>query len=236
MELCAENRLTDLLDFNPGMNDNNSAQPLHQMVYHILRYAIISGRVLPGEHLKEYMLSKTLRVSRTPVRAAIIRLENEGLVMRRNGRTIVQDFLGREMAEVIAIRKSLERLAVVTACRSVKESDILRLKEINAEFGNALCVGNISKGAHADERFHEEIFRIADNPVLLRMLYGLEKSAYGYRTRACSAGANAKSQTVEHGRIIEALQKRDSQLAEQAAMLHIEGQRYALFDRVRKGA
>ena len=84
-------------------------------------------------------------MSRTPVRAAIIRLENEGLVMRRNGRTIVQDFLGREMAEITGIRKSLERLAVVTACRSVEESDILRLKEINAEFGNALCVGNISK-------------------------------------------------------------------------------------------
>ena len=200
--------------------------PLHQMVYHALHYAIISGQVQPGDHLPEHLLSQHLKVSRTPIRTAIIELEKEGLVVRRHGRTIVQDSLDREMREILETRNALEKLAVLNACRNASEEDILRLKEINETFAKALKNGDVMCSAQTDEQFHEEIYQIADNRVLLRTLHSLELPLYGYRIRACKNEQDVEEQIQEHEEIIEAIVERDELRAEKAVMNHIQGRRY----------
>lgn len=202
-------------------------EPLYRVAYHALHYAIISGQVEPGEHLTENYIAKTLQISRTPLRMAIDELEKEGMVVRRHGRTIVQDSLDREMREILDTRSVLEGLAVVTACRKVTREDLKCLEAVNAEFAAAMRAGNIQGSARADERFHEEIYRIADNRVLLRTLHGLEGSIYGYRVRACKTAQDVEAQIRGHEDIIEALKQRREDLAEYAVKEHIRGRRPA---------
>lgn len=201
-------------------------EPLHRMVYHTLQYAIISGQVQPGEHLTEHLLAKYLKVSRTPIRMAIIELEKEGLVIRKKGRTIVRDSLAREMREMMDTRNALEKLAASSACRNAVDQDIEYLKKINQEFAEALRTGNVVESARADEHFHEEIYRIANNRVLLQMIHSLEQPLYGYRVRACENGMDIEEQICEHEEIIESVAARDECAAEQAVIRHICGLQY----------
>lgn len=230
MELRTEDRLM-IKNFETWTGRGpEKEQPLHQMVYEALHYAIISGQVRPGQHLTEFNLAQSLMVSRTPVRAALIRLEAEGLVTKRHGRTIVQDSLERTLREVVETRKALEKLAAAGASRKAGLREKEELKRLNSEFAKALRAGDVSASARADERFHEEISIIADNRVLLRTLRGLEEAVYGYRVRACSTVDDAERQISEHDRIIEALCSGDPGVAEKTVMFHIEGQRYKLFN------
>lgn len=230
MELCAKDRLMDMKAVAWPENHPDKEQPLYQMVYEALYYVIISGQVRPGQHLTEYVLAQALMVSRTPVRAALIRLEKEGLVARKHGRMIVQNSLERTLREIVETRQALEKLAAAGACKNISVCDKEKLKKRNMEFAEALRSGNISASARADERFHEEISIIADNQVLLKTIRGLEGAVYGYRVRACSTSVDAERQIAEHNRIIEALCSKDSDKAERMVAMHIEGQQYILFD------
>ena len=199
-------------------------EPLYQTVYYQLYYAITSGQVNPGEHLAEHALSARLRVSRTPVRMALGRLEQEGLVLRSHGRTVVQDAMDRELREILETRIALESLAASSACRYAKPEDIDRLIRINREFADALRAENTAGSASADEKFHEEIYRIADNRVLLNMIRELEGALYGYRVRACETGEDAERQMKEHLRIIHGIKKKRPDLVREAVKSHILGQ------------
>ncbi|WP_346906807.1 GntR family transcriptional regulator [Faecalicatena orotica] len=208
----------------------DEGEPLYQMVYHALHYAIISGQLKAGDHLPESTLSEYLQVSRTPIRAAIIKLEKEGLIVRKCGRAIVQDNLKREMREMLDTRNALEKLAASTACQNARIADIKKLNQINERFANAQRIGNVREGACADECFHEEIYRIADNRVLLRMIHSLEEPMYGYRIRACKNDEVVESQIQEHKAIIRAIETGDKEMAEQAVIEHICGQKDIKFN------
>ena len=118
-----------------------------------------------------------------------------------------------------------EHLAVREACENASDMDISLLREVNQEFAEALRAGNIQGSARADERFHEEIYRIADNSVLLRTLHGLERPMYGYRVRTCRSGADVEAQIAEHETLIESLESRDVSRAQAAVTVHLTGKR-----------
>ena len=130
------------------------------------------------------------------------------------------------MREILETRNALEKLAVINACRNASEEDVLCLKEINETFAKALKSGDVMCSAQTDEQFHEEIYQIADNHVLLRTLYILELPLYGYRVRACRNEQDMEEQIREHEKIIEAIVHRDELRAEKAVMNHIQGRRY----------
>ena len=201
-------------------------EPLYETVYHQLHYAIISGQLEPGSHLAEHALSGWLQVSRTPVRMALARLEQEGLLERRHGRAVVRDCMDRELREILETRTALEELAAVSASGKAEEKDLAVLEEINGEFARAMRAGNAAESACADERFHEELYRIADNRVLLRMIHELEGQLYGYRVRACKTEEVVERQIREHEWIIRGIRKRRPELAREAVKAHITGLGY----------
>ena len=101
--------------------------------------------------------------------------------------------------------------------------DVSLLREVNQEFAEALRAGNIQGSARADERFHEEIYRIADNRVLLRALHGLERPMYGYRVRTCRSSADIEEQIAEHEALIKALESRAVSRAQKVVTVHLTG-------------
>lgn len=150
-------------------------------------------------------------------------VEKEGLVIRKHGRALVYESMDREMRELIETRLALECLAVREACGNASDMDVSLLREVNQEFAEALRAGNIQGSARADERFHEEIYRIADNRVLLRALHGLERPMYGYRVRTCRSSADIEEQIAEHEALIKALESRAVSRAQKVVTVHLTG-------------
>lgn len=203
----------------------NENQPLNQMVYDTIYYAIASGKFKPGEHLAENFLAQYLKVSRTPVRAAIIRLEREGLVIRMNGRAVVEYISNREIEDVLEMRVVLEKLAVANAVKKITEDGINYLKNANEEFRSALYYGKKPHIVRADEKFHDLIYQLAKNNTLLKITREFEKTLYRYRIKSFDTYRRKEVLLWEHEEIIAGLERQDEKAAVEAVTAHINRQR-----------
>ena len=108
--------------------------PLRDIVFKTLREAIITGELKSGERLMEIKLANEMGVSRTPVREAIRKLEQEGLVIltARKGAEVAP-INATDLKEVLEIRKTLEGLACQKACMNATDKDIEELEKTNRE-------------------------------------------------------------------------------------------------------
>ena len=109
-------------DFSVDMNEY---LPLRDVVFNTLRQAILKGELKPGERLLEIALAERLGVSRTPVREAMRKLEQEGLVVmipRRGAQ--VASITEKDLNDVLEVRIALENVAIEKACKLITEEEL----------------------------------------------------------------------------------------------------------------
>lgn len=142
-----------------------------------LRELILSGELKAGERLSELALVERLGVSRTPIRTAMMRLEQEGLAHPiPTGGFAVSAFGERDIHAAIEIRGTLEGLAArLAAERRLKDSDLTELKDCLAAldtlvFDEGVTPGNFSRYVDLNGRFHQAIIDLADSAVLSRQI------------------------------------------------------------------
>jgi GntR family transcriptional regulator of vanillate catabolism len=142
-----------------------------------LRELILSGDVKAGERLSELALVERLGVSRTPIRAAMMRLEQEGLTHPiPTGGFAVSAFSEQDIHAAIEIRGTLEGLAARLAGeRRLAQSDLTALKNCLAALddlvlGRGVTSDNFSLYVELNERFHQEVIDLADSAVLKRQI------------------------------------------------------------------
>ena len=112
-------------DFSVNMNEY---LPLRDVVFNTLRQAILKGELKPGERLMEIALAERLGVSRTPIREAMRKLEQEGLVVmipRRGAQ--VANITEKDLNDVLEVRIALENVAIEKACARMTEEEMRRL-------------------------------------------------------------------------------------------------------------
>lgn len=134
------------------------------MVYEILRDAIIGGTLAPGQKLRQETLAESIGVSRVPVRSALIQLEADGLVELRDRRGAVVTALSSEqIVEIYAMRSLLEVYALRQAMSSVSPERVSRLRAL-AHSADAESEG----GGFVDVRaaFYAELYAADDHPIL----------------------------------------------------------------------
>ena len=140
-----------------------------------LRDAILRGEFPPGQRLAEQQLAERLGASRTPVRAALVTLEQEGLVEpNETGKYLVRQFTPREVADAIAVRGHLEGMAA----RLVAEHGLSRQLQLDLqaclEAGDRLLHANplgfeaYAEYAAMNDRFHSLILEASGNRALQR--------------------------------------------------------------------
>ena len=216
------------LDLNPNL-------PLREVVFLRLRSAILHGELVPGERLMEVKLSQQLGVSRTPVRDAIQRLVEEGLVdlVPRCG-AIVAGITDKDMRDVLEVRITLEELAVSLCIERITDEDMEKLRESNEMFKTAVTEGDPLKIAEFDVAFHDIIYSITCNRRLLQIINELREQIYRYRLEYIKNDKARTDLVKEHERIIRYISMGDTEKAKLAVRNHIEKQMNDIADAIKK--
>ena len=144
---------------------------ISERVYGSLREWIVAGVLLPGESLKDGELAERLGVSRTPVREALCRLRDEGLVhIFASKWTRVAEVSPEDIEHLISIVSCLEVLALVQAFPYLEQEQILRMKQVNQRLKQALLTGRFNKAAEANRDFHRIYIDHSHNPELINII------------------------------------------------------------------
>lgn len=206
------------------------------MMYGELRRRLMSGAFLPGERLREEHIASEMSVSRTPVRAAIQRLETDGLVMLEERRgAVVLGWTERDIDEAFEIRSLMEPYAASVAALHATDAEIDELEAINRQMETAVHAGGDQRVARIQQlnnQFHHALLVASHSARVRTMVENLLDvpiiigSFYFYT-------AQDMLHSVEHHRqIIMALRTRDAAYARNATQFHLAAT-HRLFKRQR---
>lgn len=209
--------------------------PLRDVVFNTLRQAILRGDLKPGERLMEISLANKLGVSRTPVREAIHKLEQEGLVLMipRRGAEVAQ-ITEKSLRDVLEVRGALEELAVRLACERMTGQALGELNRAAERFEKTLGSSDITSVAEADVAFHDVIYMATDNQRLIALLNNLREQMYRYRVEYLKRGECHAQLLSEHQEIIEAITNKEVERAVAVTCRHIDNQVEAVSDTIRQ--
>ena len=207
--------------------------PLRELVFTTLRQAILKDELQPGERLMEIQLAEKMGVSRTPIREAIRKLSNEGLVtlIPRKG-AIVAGISEKMLTDVLQVRMTLEKMAYECAFRNFSEKDREALAKAESAFEEAVRSGDLIKITEADENFHCVIYDAADNDKLSEILQNLKENMYRYRMEYSKDVETRKALIEEHRQIYESFASGDAEGGLKIVERHIKNQETAVLNRL----
>lgn len=214
--------------------NENEYLPLRDVVFNALRKAILRGELVPGQRLMEIQLAEKMGVSRTPVREAIRKLELEGLVIMvpRKGAEVAH-ISGKNLRDVLEVRRALEELAGELACKRMTEEEFKELEKANHRFTSMLGSDDITEIAQADETFHAMIYQATENERLIQMVNHLREQMYRYRIEHIKDRSQRKLLVQEHQEIMRALAVRDVEATRRTIRNHINKQEIAVAKQIR---
>jgi DNA-binding GntR family transcriptional regulator len=185
-------------------------------VYNKLRQGIIKGKLKPGQKVVMADLAKTFGLSETPVREAIRRLESEGYIdFTPHTGAIVTKIDEGELVEIYLIRIALEELATRLASPHITEKDIDFLNKKNREMEMAIQQNRYEILAGINKLFHLRIYKAAPFPRLYKMICDLWDTFERWPSVFSYVPERAAASVEEHKKIIQALQTRDTDRADQ---------------------
>jgi DNA-binding GntR family transcriptional regulator len=186
-------------------------------IYQHLKNWIVQGTLEPEEKLRDIDLAIQLGVSRTPVREALRRLEDEGLVeTKQNAWTRVSKVDVGLANRIYPILKLLEPLALELAAPQFLSVDFKRMRLLNAAIKRALEAGNGKTAALHDTDFHDTFIVRCGNPELIQIIQNLKTNHIRLEIAYWRGGKNALESVNEHERLIAALERSDLKAAKLA--------------------
>jgi DNA-binding GntR family transcriptional regulator len=223
----AEGSETNIFEiFDPSVPRTQSRA---DFVYESLRNAIADGRIAGGERVREEDVARNLGVSRTPVREALQRLQQRGILILGPGRGLVVAQLGHEqVVELYAMREILEGSAARFAAQHATAEEIATLYQLQEELRTA--EGDDMLHITLNRRFHQAIYEAAHNRYLMQTLESLLDSFALLRSSTFRLPLRNRNSDEERHRIIAAIEKRDPELAEKEAREHIRQSQRTRFE------
>jgi DNA-binding GntR family transcriptional regulator len=190
--------------------------------YHLLREAIVSGQFHPNERLVEAAVATKLGVGRTAVRAALVRLDQEGLVsLAPNRGARVRLISDREALEIEEVRASLEGMLAYRAATRVTPDELRELHQAMLEMRERAEAGDSLGYSELNARFHQLIWAAADHPTASRIAGGLKSQAIRFQYRTILRPGRREQSLREHEAIFGALKGHDADGAEAAMRSHL---------------
>ena len=197
---------------------------LKDHIYDVLRESILKVDIYDADEelrLDERRLAEQLGISRTPIREALARLAQDGLVeiLPRKGVFIHRKSL-EEILDMVVTWAALESMAAHIAARIAPEADIKALREFAMRHSATASKAELSEYSDANIKFHQAIFDLSGSPLLKSTTDGLFAHMFAVRRRAMGENNRATHSVADHMEIIEALEARDSELASRLVREH----------------
>lgn len=201
-----------------------SSPSLKERIYTSLKQAITSPDIYKdGAELRldERQLSQSLRISRTPLREALARLEQEGLVriVPRRGVYIARKSK-HEILEMLTVWAALESMAARLATQVAGDAEIAGLRTMFASFKDDELRAHIDEYSEQNIRFHQAILEMSKCALITQIADGLFIHIRAIRARTIAEADRLNRSIVDHMHIIEALEARDADLAERLVREH----------------
>lgn len=202
--------------------NNYKAGLLTDRVYEKLESDILMGKYPRGTVLTELGLAEDLGVSRTPIREALYRLQQERLIEDTAKGSIVLGITEEDVKDIMDIRYRLESLACrwaaerITPEGAAELEKIIDLQDFYAEKGDTAGI------AEMDDKFHMTLYRLSGSLLLADSLISLHSRIQKYRRASMSKRERLPEISTEHRNIFEAIKAGDAEEAERLAKLHAQ--------------
>lgn len=210
---------------------------LRDKIYEMLKEAIFSGELEPGERIIETRLADEMGISRTPIREAIRHLESEGYIeSMNNGGVKVSEITEDDIIEWHEIKLVFDELAMKKTIDNVTEEVIGILKEDLNEVEKALNQENIDDEEiiNLNTDFHDKMYEISGNKMIKTIKDDYQKYNYMMRKYLSKIEGRHQQALLEHKEILKAIIDRDKEKAVRLSKEHRESGKQALLDKLKK--
>ena len=197
---------------------------LDQKAYSIIKEMIIERKLLPGQKIPQEKLARDLGISRTPLIGALKFLEQDKLVesVPRRG-FFVRLFSIEEMVYIFELREVLEGLAARRAAAKITDSQIRELNRFFKDFAKQKNISDVKAYAREDRQFHTFVTNIGAKEFLKSILQTTNIISFSYQVLHSEGLVRPPNETIhEHLAVIEAIQKRNSEAAENLMRQHFK--------------
>ena len=195
--------------------------PLYEQIYQKLRDSILTGEIQSGERLVDSRIADKLKVSRSPVREAFRKLEQDGLITNREG--IIEVYIPslQDVLELYQVRVGLEAVAVYWATQYMTKEELNDLDQALQKTETAIKEKRVADVVALNTFFHESILSASKNTRLERMMHNIRSLVFLYRNTIFKQYNRGEDFLSEHREILEAMIAREPSVAAKRMELHI---------------
>jgi len=191
----------------------------HKDAYQLIVDAIDAGVYAPGDRLVESELADRFRVSRTPIREALQRLETQSMLTRDGRSLVVASLDHNQLAELYEVRAELEGLAAQLAAQHATREEIHVLYDMIAS--DRKITDDPGRLSRANRRFHNQIHLASRNRYLISQLEMVHRSMALLTSTSLAVDGRGEMALNEHKDIVKAIELRDGEVANKALKKHL---------------
>lgn len=205
-------------------------------VYEYLFDSIRTGDIKPGQTLTERGLAEKIGVSRTPVREAIRKLEEQGIVTHEPHKGVRVITLSREkVLQLYEVRELLEGLAVRKLAQQHTPKMIDELRELISSAEKEAVVNNVQELSRINSAFHMKLARLSGNVYLEAIMNSLQTQIALMMSASLSRSGRPLQNIAEHQMLIDAICSGDEEFAESTAKHHVRNARNHAMQKLTEG-
>ena len=198
-------------------------RPIRDIAYEQLKHAIITGQISAGSRIIETVYADRMHISRTPLREALHRLEEDGLVECTVHRgVIVKAFTISDIEEIFLIRNAMMMMLLPSIVNNVTEDRLAELKGILQKMDVALANDDVEKLAVYNRAFHHGIEKLSDKKRVLKVIADQEEYIKRFSAIAIASITRRSESHNEHWKMLELLTKRDLEGLKELMHHHLE--------------
>ena len=204
---------------------------LAEQVFERLESEILSGKYQQGEILTEMKLVADLGVSRTPIREALRRLEQEHIIEVTGKGIVILGVTQKDLEDIFNLRLRIEGMASYAAAKRITEEELKELRETLELQEFYVPRKDADRIKVYDSKFHQLVYQFSGSAVYYDALIPLHKKVQKYRKASVENQSRAELSAKEHRAIFEAIEKGDAELAEKYTIQHIQNAKDYILNR-----
>lgn len=197
--------------------------PVTTEAYNVVKEQIVTLKILPGQLLMVQQLSKEYGISRTPVREALIRLKEEGLVNEAEGRKFQVSYITWKLIkDIYQARTSVEITAIANVAEHYDKKMEKRLSAIEKAMTDSYKKKKFEAYFEADNEFHYYLLEVLDNSVISNWMERITDQQQRIRYATMGVSASMEVSYAEHMEMLETIRNRDVDSASKKMSFHLQ--------------